>query len=585
MPPPELPGLAEGLGRVLGLTEVRGLRRAPGPGLAGRLRGRARLLATWPPSASRPVPAAIAHRWPRRSRRCGPRAWRWRGRGSRATHRRTPGARRHWWSWRPSARTTCARCCRRARANLLFDPGAPRGATLNRPVRVCVASYEVVGPTKNGGIGTGGHLAGRAARGRGPRRDAALHGLAGARRRRHAAAGRGTTSSGTCASASSATASRWRSTPRTSTRPRAYEVYRWLARARPGVRVGRGPCPGMPGTRVLRAARAPARARLSRHDLRGGRPFADALGVRGESLGAGHRAPPGRRLPRAPLRGAGRRGRQPERLSARVDGAARLEAAGAPLRAALPNQQRGERQTAGSEEHAAEALRSLPDGPGTRGGTRSRATARLRGQCCSHSVARRAGRRRCGARRAGRSCSLGGWRPGRASRCSATLSICSRRNPSPPDFRVCFMGSETPIQGVPAGDYIRERARRWPWPCPGRVGSRSAGGGGRTFVSPAGLRSCRRRSTTRPTPCSRRSVSASPSSRAAVAGIPELIHPLDLERATYSPTDDRVRRIDPADPQGFVAGLSAESARDGHPRRHGRRRRFEPAVRRRPSGH
>ena len=39
-------------------------------------------------------------------------------------------------------------------ANLLFDREAPEGAALDRPVRVCVASYEVVGPTKNGGIGT-----------------------------------------------------------------------------------------------------------------------------------------------------------------------------------------------------------------------------------------------------------------------------------------------------------------------------------------------------------------------------------------------------------------------------------------------
>jgi glycosyltransferase involved in cell wall biosynthesis len=39
-------------------------------------------------------------------------------------------------------------------ASLLFDPAILAAKRATRPVRVCVASYEVVGPTKNGGIGT-----------------------------------------------------------------------------------------------------------------------------------------------------------------------------------------------------------------------------------------------------------------------------------------------------------------------------------------------------------------------------------------------------------------------------------------------
>jgi glycosyltransferase involved in cell wall biosynthesis len=37
---------------------------------------------------------------------------------------------------------------------LALDPDVDREATLDRPLRVCIASYEVVGPTRNGGIGT-----------------------------------------------------------------------------------------------------------------------------------------------------------------------------------------------------------------------------------------------------------------------------------------------------------------------------------------------------------------------------------------------------------------------------------------------
>ena len=55
-------------------------------------------------------------------------------------------------------------------------------------------------------------------------------------------------------------------------------------------------------------------------------------------------------------------------------------------------------------------------------------------------------------------------------------------------------------------------------------------------------------------------------------GIPELIHPLDLERATYAPTDDRAWRIDPADPQGFVAGPEPRASRQRHPHGDGRGR-------------
>ena len=125
------------------------------------------------------------------------------------------------------------------------------------------------------------------------------------------------------------------------------------------------------------------------------------------------------------------------------------------------------------------------------------------------------------------------------------------------DFSVCFMGSETPIEGVPAGDYLSERARRWPWPS--RVESDRDQLEAVAYVREPG------RLAVMPSP-----VDNSPNTvlealglgipfiTSRGGGIPELIHPLDLERATYEPTDDGARRIDPADPQGFVAGLSPE---------------------------
>ena len=73
-------------------------------------------------------------------------------------------------------------------------------------------------------------------------------------------------------------------------------------------------------------------------------------------------------------------------------------------------------------------------------------------------------------------------------------------------------------QGIPAGDYLRERARPWPWPS--RVESVWTSsrpwptpGTGRLAVLPSWW-------SIRPTPCSRRSDSAFPSSPAAVAASP-----------------------------------------------------------------
>ena len=168
------------------------------------------------------------------------------------------------------------------------------------------------------------------------------------------------------------------------------------------------------------------------------------------------------------------------------------------------------------------------------------------------------------ARGVARSSSSGGSRPGRASRCSATRSICSRRSSEPPDFRVCFMGSETPIQGVPAGDYIRERARRWPWPS--RVESDRNQLEAVAYIREPG------RLAVMPSP-----VDNSPNTvlealglgipfiTSRGGGIPELIHPLDLERATYAPTDDRASADRPGRRAGLRGGPEPRAARQRHP--------------------
>jgi hypothetical protein len=129
--------------------------------------------------------------------------------------------------------------------------------------------------------------------------------------------------------------------------------------------------------------------------------------------------------------------------------------------------------------------------------------------------------------------------------------------PDTPDFRLCFMGSETPIQGVPARDYLRERSRRWPWrSC---IDTERDQPEAVSYIREPG------RLAVMPSP-----VDNSPNTvmealglgipfiTSRGGGIPELIHPLDLGRATFAPTDDRLRRVNPADPNGFVAGLSAE---------------------------
>ena len=130
-------------------------------------------------------------------------------------------------------------------------------------------------------------------------------------------------------------------------------------------------------------------------------------------------------------------------------------------------------------------------------------------------------------------------------------------DPEPPEFRVCFMGSETHVEGIPARDYLRERARSWPWRV--RVESGLNQPQAVAYIREPG------RLVVMPSP-----VDNSPNTvlealglgipfiTSRGGGIPELIHPLDLELATFAPTDAHLRRVDPGDARGFVAGLSAE---------------------------
>ena len=186
---------------------------------------------------------AASPRWPRRSRRARP------GHGggcrTRAQHAAGHGARRRWWSWRPSVRTTCARCCRRARPTCCRSRGAsgrdlPRPVASAWPATRCRTDQERRDRHR-------GYVAGRAARGGGPRCDV----LTRVGRRSTTPPNRWTrtTSSGTSLlRARDRESLEW--TPRTSTR-RVPTGLPLAGRARPGVAVGRGALPGMPGPRVL----------------------------------------------------------------------------------------------------------------------------------------------------------------------------------------------------------------------------------------------------------------------------------------------------------------------------------------------
>ncbi len=551
VPPPELAGLADGLARVLGLSEVRAF---AGPldrtslsefGAEVAPTDVAAICVTAGSGGERPsLPIVIEA-----VRAAGMEvAWSGLARNSPEDARReTPLVVVA--AWRAEDVRSLLST---GTANLLFDPGARPGAALNRPVRVCVASYEVVGPTKNGGIGTAA---------------TSLAELLGA-------AGHDVTLLYTGWHALD-DASRYRWTrhyeqrnvrfrelgdgesPEVDTphfnQARAYQAYRWLA-----ARDGESPfdvvhfpeCQGH-GYYALLARRLGLGFRDTTFVVGGHSPTRWVYEANRWVVDTAHRlvddflerrcveladvvVSPSAYL----LAWMDRRGwKLPERhfvqhyaTSSAVTGSAN-----------------------GSEEHTAPRIVSMPEGPGTE-------AARDFGYEPESAIPAPSSRESVDddATRGVQEVVFFGrleTRKGLEVFCDA-LDLLAEGS-KPPDFGVCFMGSETPIQGVPAGEYIRERARRWPWRS--RVESDRNQLEAVTYIRQRG------RLAVMPSP-----VDNSPNTvlealglgipfiTSRGGGIPELIHPLDLERATYAPTDDRAWRIDPADPQSFVADLSAE---------------------------
>lgn len=123
-------------------------------------------------------------------------------------------------------------------------------------------------------------------------------------------------------------------------------------------------------------------------------------------------------------------------------------------------------------------------------------------------------------------------RKGLETFCDALDILAEER--TPPHFLVTFMGSETPIQGIPAGEYLRTRARHWPWPP--RIESDRNQLEAVAYIRQPG------RLAVMPSP-----VDNSPNTvlealglgipfiTSRGGGIPELINPLDLDQTTFDP--------------------------------------------------
>ncbi len=447
-------------------------------------------------------------------------------------------------------------------ANLLFDREAPEGAVLERPVRICVASYEVVGPTKNGGIGTAATST------------AELLG----------AAGHDVTLLYTGSQAlDDAGRSRWAryyeqrsvrfcelrdgaslevDTPHFN-QARAYEVYRWLA-ARdhdaPWDVVHFPDCQGHgyyallarrlglafhSGTFVV-GAHSPTRwvYEANRWTMDTAHPLIDDfLERRSVELADVLVSPSAYLLGWMELRGwelPERRFVQQYPTSSAVTGRS-ADVDGGELDRSLP----------------------LPEGPGTQA-----ARELGYGHLAPDGVLRAPltpSQRPVALGPLGDEAASGvqelvffgrlETRKGVELFCDALDLVAE--DPEPPEFRVSFIGSETHIEGTPARDYLRERGRSWPWRV--RVDSGLNQPQAVAYIREPG------RLVVMPSP-----VDNSPNTvleamglgipfiTSRGGGIPELIHPLDLELATFAPTDARLRRVDPGDARGFVAGLSAE---------------------------
>jgi glycosyltransferase involved in cell wall biosynthesis len=105
-----------------------------------------------------------------------------------------------------------------------------------------------------------------------------------------------------------------------------------------------------------------------------------------------------------------------------------------------------------------------------------------------------------------------------------------------PGISIAFLGKQAPVRGAMAGDYLKERARRWPWEWrildrlkqPEAVGYLKGDGGGRLAVMPS-------LADNTPNTVMEATALDIPFIASRAGGTAELIDPLDLARCSFDP--------------------------------------------------
>ena len=441
-------------------------------------------------------------------------------------------------------------------AGLTLDPGAPSGVPLDRPARVCVASYEVVGPTKNGGIGTANTSLAEALAGAGHDVTLLYTGYEELDRSHlHRWSGhyeaRGIRF-GALAFESAVEVE----TPHFN-QARAYQLYHWLRAEEEEA--------GAPPYDVLHVPECQGHGYYALLARRLGHAFASttmAVGIHSPTrwvfeanrwpMNSVHRlvddfleresialadvlVSPSAYL----LSWMERRGwAMPER---------RFVQQYVLSRSARPAAEEPESRAGESW-----SVEDLPDGPGTAAARDHGFAPGGAGPPPAPVAAHPDGADRPEAVRELVFFGRLETRKGLELFCDA-LDLLAQGDVQ--DFSVTFMGSETMIAGQLAGHYLLARAERWPWPVQLETNRNQHAAveylraPGRLAVMPSPVDNS-------PNTVYEALGLGIPFLASRGGGIPELIHPLDLDAATFEPADPSARRPDPSDPTGTVPDLS-----------------------------
>lgn len=416
-------------------------------------------------------------------------------------------------------------------ASLLFDPSAPVDAALDRPVRVCVASYEVVGPTRNGGIGTANTSLAEALAAAG--NDVTLlyigsHVLDESTRSRwvHHYDRRGVRFRDLPGGAHLAV-----DTPHFN-QARAYELYHWLAerdRERAWDVIHVPDCQGH-GYYALLARRLGLAFDACTFVVGAHSPTRWVYEANGWTIDNAHRLADDF-LERQCL----------ELADVVISPSAYLldwmERRGWKLPTRRFVQQYvasgavGDGSPEGEDHERIAAAAVLPEGPGTQAARELGSPVEL-GEVAP---ARKAPPEEGGPRAIAELVFFGRLetRKGVETFCDA-LDVLAEEREAWPGLRVTFMGSETPIDGVMAGEYVRDRSRRWPWRYRLETGLNQLEAvayirqPGRLAVMPSPVDNS-------PNAVLEALGLGIPFITSRGGGIPELIHPLDVDVATFDP--------------------------------------------------